>query len=145
MPIKVDMEGVSAGGFKPIDEGVYDGEVVVCTYNAASKSSGKPTLEFEFKVDEHPTRKFWRTYSLQPKALWALKELLLALGQDVPDGELEIEPADYVGVRCRVQIGIKEHWQGEIDPETNKVKLENEVVKILPVGDAGSDPDMSWS
>jgi len=124
MSIKIDMEGVSAGGLEPLPAGVYDAVVAAVKYHPSSQSSGQPYVEFEFTLPDHAGRKQWRNYSLQPQALWALKQTLVRLGVEVPDGELELEPSDLIGLPCRLQIEVKPHYR---DPD----REDNDVTELL--------------
>jgi hypothetical protein len=143
VPIRIDMEGVSTSGFEPIESGDYPATVAKTTYAAKSRSSGKPKIDFEFKlVTEDPKlakRRFWRSYSLMPDALWALKGTLVALGVEVPDGELEYEQSDMsfngtpvVDLPCTLRIGQQDKWNASPDPETGNIPQENNVEEVLP-------------
>ena len=135
MPISRDMTGSGGSNFDPIPEGMEPAVIKACKYHAKSQASGKPYLEFEFALQNHPNRKLWRNYSLQPNALWALKETLTVLGIDVPDeGEFEFEPNDVIGLECVLEVGLRPHYR---DPE----REDNEVVKIHP---ADSSAAAGW-
>jgi hypothetical protein len=140
VPIRIDMEGVTSGGFEPIDEGVYAAKVKGIKYVAKSKSAGLPYLEWTFSLDEHPNRNFWHNTSLSPGALWSLKQMLTeAFGAEVPDGEFDFEPTDYVNRPCQLQVGIRDHWQGKRHPvgheNEGEIIKENEVVAVLAPAD----------
>lgn len=91
--MKVNFQGVSTG-FAPREAGEYPGTLVKHTINAASKTSGQPTVNLEWAEDENPQRKMFKTYSLQPKALFAVKRDLIRMGADVeqmnsPEADLD--------------------------------------------------------
>ena len=96
MGIKINFADIQ-GGFEPLPEGEY--EVVVETVEVReSGSSDNDYLSWELKVldDEFEGRRLWMITSLGPKALWKLKDTLIALGVIEGDDEIEL-----VGGRCR--------------------------------------------
>lgn len=91
--MKVNFQGVSTG-FEPRAAGEYNGTLIKHTIEAASKTSGQPTVRLEWSEDESPNRKMFKTYSLQPKALFAIKRDLIRMGADVeamnsPEADLD--------------------------------------------------------
>lgn len=82
--MKVNFSAV-ADSFQPRDKGEYDGTLISHKINEASASSGQPTVTLEWSEDDSPNRKMFKTYSLQPKALWSLKRDLVRIGKARPD------------------------------------------------------------
>ena len=89
-----------------------------------SENSGKPYFAWTFEVTtgEFKGRKLWNNTSLQPHALWKLKETLDALGVDTTKKVSFIEK-DLCGIRCDVVIGQRE-YEGQ---------MRNEVKQVLPI------------
>jgi hypothetical protein len=115
-PIKVDFSGVSTDEFTALPEGQY--KVRVFEVTKETSRNGDPYLSWVFRVTqpkEFTGRRAWHNSSLQTQALWALKRLLVALGVGPEDlqGEIEIEPADFIGSECVIRIG-HETYQGEV-------------------------------
>jgi len=98
MGIKINFADIQ-GGFEPLPEGEY--EVVVETVEVReSGSSDNDYLSWELKVldDEFEGRRLWMITSLGPKALWKLKDTLIALGVIEGDDEIELEWEDGVEI-----------------------------------------------
>lgn len=139
MPVVVDLTGVSASGPPPLEPDIYPATISKAEVKP-SKSSGEDTLYLTLVVsyvneeEEEDERTFsWNT-SLQKKQLHRLKLLLLRLGVDVPDGPLEFDEQDLVGVECRVRLTQEKHYRDEN-------RMTNRVAEILGTED---DPEEGW-
>lgn len=91
--VKVNFSAVS-DTFEPRKAGDYPATLIAHQINEASASSGQPTLRLEWSEDDSPNSKIWRTYSLQPKALWSLKRDLVRIGKAKPDFIEELNDPD---------------------------------------------------
>ena len=116
MSLRVDFTNVEAGGFEPLPEGKYQATVFEVEQRV-SASSGKPYLNWQFRImggDYDGRRAFYMT-SLQPQALWKLKEVLRHLGYSDEElsGEFELDLTDLLGRECTILIG-HEQYNGEI-------------------------------
>lgn len=118
MTIRVDFTGASEG-FTPLEAGPYPAKVSKVELSETKGNSGYHSLIFEWKIiGTNRTIKF-DYYSLSPQALWRLKQVLTALGIDVPEGEFEVEPSDIVNSEATLILKIEE-YNGR---ENNKVEL----------------------
>jgi len=140
MPIQIDFTGASSRPtYTPLPEGTYDAKIL--EVKQAMSKANKPKLTFTFgQVPGYEKRLFWRDWSLQPQALWNLKQFLTRLGIEVSDGEFEIEPDELVGLPCQLVLSVKDNWKGETD-DSGKVIQENEVEDVLAPSDGQS---MGW-
>jgi hypothetical protein len=96
MATKVNFANVA--GPEPVGSGEFESTFIGYKLGT-SKTAGQPTLECEWIVNESDSHEFsnkhiWKTYSLQPKALWSLKRDMMRMGADVEemnseDAELE--------------------------------------------------------
>jgi len=79
-----------------------------------SENSGSDYLAITFKVAEgtFKGKKVYHNCSLQPQALFNLRGLLEALGFDVPQGRMDLDPADMIGESCGASIA-HETYQGK--------------------------------
>lgn len=79
-----------------------------------SDNSGADYLAFTFKVAEgkFKGKKVWHNCSLQPQALFNLRGLLEALGYEVPQGQMELDPTDLIGEQCAAEV-VHEVYQGK--------------------------------
>jgi len=89
-----------------------------------SDTSQQPYLAWTFEVvaGEYKGRKLWNNTSLQPHALWKLKETFEALGMDTTKKITFVEK-NLCGLRCDVILGQRE-WEGQ---------TRNEVKQVLPL------------
>lgn len=87
------------GSFDPLPEGRYDVEVERIEVRE-SKSSEHDYFNWEFNVlhEDHEGRKLWMITSLSPKAMFRLKDTLVALEIIEEDEELEFEWEDDVDI-----------------------------------------------
>lgn len=71
-----------------------------------SDNSGNDYLALTFKVAEgkFKGKKVWHNCSLQPQALFNLRGVLEALGFEVPQGSMELDPADLIGEKCGAAV-----------------------------------------
>lgn len=81
-----------------------------------SDNSGGQYLAITFKVDQDDSpfngKKLYHNCSLQPQALFNLRGLLEALGFEVPQGVMELDPADMIGESCGASVA-HEVYQGK--------------------------------
>lgn len=112
--IKVDFSDTESQGV--IDEGDVGLEVVEVEQKT-SDNSGSDYLAIEFKIiggldDQFNGRKVYHNCSLQPQALFNLRGVLEALGFEVPQGVMELDPADMIGETCGASLA-HEVYQGK--------------------------------
>jgi len=112
--IKVDFSDTESQG--AIDEGDVGLEVVEVEQKT-SESSGGDYLALEFKIiggldDQFNGRKIYHNCSLQPQALFNLRGVLEALGFEVPQGTMDLDPADMIGETCGASLA-HEVYQGK--------------------------------
>lgn len=121
--VEVDMKGVEGGGKVP--EGEYVVEVSEVTSELSSENN--PYLSWVFKVvdGKQKGKKIWHNTSLQPQALFNLRNVLEALGQEVPDGALKLDLDEVIGLTMGVNV---EH-------ETYQGKAKARVVDVFSLDD----------
>lgn len=85
--------------FEPLPEGQYDC-IIDRVEVRESNSSEHNYLNWELSVqdDDYEGRKLWMITSLSPRALFRLKDVLMALGVIEDDDEIEIEWDDEIDV-----------------------------------------------
>ena len=117
--IKVDFSEVESQDFS-LPNGPYI-LAVSSVEKKRSESSGNDYLSWEYKVAEgkHKGKKVWDNTSLQPQALWRLRNLLEAMGMEIEDGEMDIDLDDLAGELVGVEIE-NEKYQGK-----NKARIIN--------------------
>lgn len=133
--ISVDFEGVK--NFKAVPEGPYILKIVSAEHGESKQENPKIDWEFEVSQGEHEGAKLWATTSLDEKALWKVRELLEAAGQDVPDGEMDIDLDDIVGCELGAII-YHEEYEGK-----NRAKI-GDFISVDEV-DASEDGDKKSS
>lgn len=97
--------------FKAIPEGPY--LVEVTSVEEGKSQNDNPTLSFEFSIAEGKFQgsKLWHTTALTKEALWKVREVFEALGQEV-DGQVTYDLDELVGCTCGV-IVYNETYEGK--------------------------------
>jgi hypothetical protein len=86
--------------------GIYNAKVVKVEQRIGQESQ-QPYLAWEFVVTQEgmPNRHCWTNTSLQPNALWKIRQILQRLGVEVPkSGQQELPLMQLVDLPCRVSI-----------------------------------------
>jgi len=99
--IEIDMTGVEGGG-RLCPEGIHKVQVEDVTPEI-SASSEKPYLAWKFRTADGSYRLYHNT-SLQPQALFNLKQVLIALGVEVPNSIMRLNLDKVVGRKCYVEV-----------------------------------------
>lgn len=96
-----------------------------------SENSGNDYLSITFKVGEgeFKGKKVWHNCSLQPQALFNLRGVLEALGFEVPQGVMELDPADMIGETCG----------GTVQLEVYEGKKRPRIVEFFPAEELGDE------
>lgn len=102
--VKVDLSGVESS-----QKAIPEGEYVVSVNDASieSSSKGNDYIKFEFEVigGSHKGAKLYHNCSLLPQALFNLKNVLEALGFDIPTKAFDLDLSDLLGLECEVEVG----------------------------------------
>src|SRR5690606_2557130 len=77
----------------------YAIEVKSCTLEDGNEY---PYFAFQFKgVDEgYENSIMYHNASTSPQSLWRLRPLLEAFGMEIPDGPLDLDPEEFIGMQC---------------------------------------------
>lgn len=105
--IEVDMRGVSSRGICP--EGIHRVKVNEIT-REISERSAKPYLAWELRTPNGYV--LYYNTSLQPQSLFHLKNVLLALGYEVPEAVLRLDLRDLKGREAYVEV-MHEVYEGK--------------------------------
>ena len=105
--IEIDMRGVSSRGICP--EGIHRVKVQKVT-REISERSAKPYLAWELRTSGGYT--LYYNTSLQPQSLFSLKNVLLALGYEVPDAVLRLDLGELKGREAYVEV-MHEVYEGK--------------------------------
>lgn len=110
--LNVDFSGVEERTTLP--EGNYLVEVESVEEKEGNKGA---YLSFTFKVAEGKFKgnKLFHNCSLAPQALFNLKNLLEALGMNIPKKAFDLDPDDLVGLQCVVEV-THEVYEGKKRP-----------------------------
>lgn len=114
--VKVDFSGVESGG-RSVPDGRYVGKVHKVEMRESDKS-GADYLAWQLKV-LRPRATGSIVYvntSLQPQALFNLKGMLEAMGQEVPDGEMELSLGEYMDEEVGFEI-TNEEFRNKMRPQ----------------------------
>jgi len=118
--IQVDWSQAESSGFEPVEPGEYAAVCTGCKLSDKPGGSGFHYVELEF-TGKDPKRKYWGNYSLSPKALWKLKETIVALGIEPGDGPFELDPEDVIGKDALLVI-TQETYNGRVNNKIDSVK-----------------------
>ena len=116
MSYTIDWEKVAQEQVVP--EGRYPARIDKADVRV-SKEGGNPYLNIEFTLTEEPLtgRKVWSVFMLEPRALWKLRNLLVALGYPV-QGTSDFEPTDLIGQEVGIVV-THEEYQGQLRARAN--------------------------
>src|SRR5690606_24905164 len=99
--IEIDMTGVEVGG-RLCPDGIHRVRVEDVTPEVSTRSE-KPYLAWKFRTVDGSHRLYHNT-SLQPQALFNLKQVLVALGVEVPQSVMKLNLDKLVGRECYVEV-----------------------------------------
>lgn len=130
--VKVDFTGVETRVLLP--EGVYNAKVAEVELEP---NDGKPYLKWTFRtIDDDPKlndKPLYNNTSLQPQSLWVLGSLLETLGVERPDGAMDLDLEELVGL----EIGLV------VEHEEYQGKQRAKVVDFTPATDGDDDGDVT--
>lgn len=115
--LSVDFTGVESSG--KVSEGRQLAEVVECEVKT-SDNTGNDYINWKLKAKGG---NIYHTTSLQPQALWNLRNTLEAMGMEVPEAALELDLSEFPGM----ELGI------EVENETYQGKKRPRIIDVFPV------------
>lgn len=130
----VNFAGVESGGGRAVPDGQYVAELTDIDQKEG-QDSGQPYLACQWKITSKKSEgaKVFDNISLQPQALWRFKTLLEVLGEDVPDGAMELDFSDLIGKEARIEV-TNEKYEGKNRPR---------ITGFEPLEGGGSSSDES--
>lgn len=110
----VDFTGVDSGGRTRVPEDDYLVKVVSVKHDT-SKSSGNPMLVWEFEIvdGKFAGKKLRDRTVLQENSLWKLKQLLEAMGVEVPSKRVALQLQNYIGRTLGVTT-VDDEYEGRV-------------------------------
>lgn len=121
--VSVNFEGVESSG--RIASGSQVGEVLECELKDG------PTAQYlNFKI-QGKGGVLYHTCSLAPQSLWNLRTMMEAMGLEVEESVMDIDPSDFVGLT----FGM------EVDHETYNGKKKGVIVDLFPEDDVEESDD----
>ena len=131
--IVVDFTGVEsgAGGIR-VPEGDYPLQIV-STKGKKGKESEKPYIEYYFEITKgkYKGKKLRYTTSLQKQALWNLKNLIEACGNEVPSKAIRLDFTKMVGWTCAGSL-IDTKFEG---------RTRSEIAALFPLAELGKEKE----
>ena len=132
---KYDATGVQIMDFSPVPPGNY--HVVIAGTESRLTSNGYPMEAVTLLIDEGPRKgqRIWHNVTFMPKeknGAGIAIHFLKTIGESW-EGEIEVNPDNWVGKRFLAKIGIREYNGKEL----------NQVTEILPVTDGVAFKDMA--
>lgn len=137
--VKVNFKGVESRQTPP--EGDYKLEVLEA--NSKASGNGGDMIEFILEVAEgkYKGTKLWFYCPLSDNSLWKLHAFLTALGEEVPEDEMDIDLSDLVGKEV---VGVLTHetYQGKKRAKmTDFASLEDYEGELAGADDDDDDED----
>lgn len=128
--VKVNFAAAASGNL--LDEGEYP--ATLTDYTVGTSQKGQPTINVEWTLEGMNGRKSWRTFSLQPNALWSLRKALIAMGADPEfmaseDADIEDVMNSVRGARCILKVGQRTYMDEREKPPVEKTT--NDVQEVL--------------
>lgn len=117
--IRVDFTDVESSG--KVSEGRQLAEVVECEVKT-SDNTGNDYINWKLKTKGGT---IYHTTSLQPQALWNLRNTLEAMGLEVPQSPLDLDLDEYPGL----ELGI------EVENEVYQGKKRPRIIDVFPVNE----------
>ncbi len=131
--VKVNFKGVESR------QTPSEGDYIVEVLEAKSGKSGNGNEQIEFALEiakgKYKGTKLWLYCPLQENSLWKLHAFLTALGQEVPEDEMDIDLSELVGEQC---VGVLTH---EVYNGRKRAKMTDFDSVENYSGDADSDDD----
>lgn len=106
--VTVNFKGVET--FTKMDEGEH-----LLTIEEAEVREGDKGEYIAYKLVNEDGAAVWHNISLSENSLWNAKAWLEALGQEVPDEEVEIDPSEHVELQLMATIEL-ETYEGKKKP-----------------------------
>ena len=105
--INLDFSNVTGGNFEPIPAGDYVLEIENIEEQVSKAGNNMLNITFNVAEGEYAGRKIFEFYVLTEKALWKMKDLLIALGIDT-EGQVDIDIDDLEGEMFIGNVEIQE-------------------------------------
>lgn len=112
----VEVDFSNANVRNPLPEDDYDAEVEDCTIEISQQDNKYLKWIFKVSEGEHAGAKVYHNSVLVEQSLWALRNVLVALGVEVPAGKMQLTPTKYVGRSCRISV-VQREYQGKKRPQ----------------------------
>ena len=108
--ISVDLSEVTTN--KTLPEGNYHVTLQDATVEKSRNGSDYIKMEFEVSEGKHSGSKLYHNCSLQPQALFNLRNVLEALGMSIPNKAFDLNLKELIGLDCEV-IVAHEKYEGK--------------------------------
>jgi hypothetical protein len=134
----VELSGTESVNFDPIPGGTYvvcltDYEWKITSENAKFPGEDYVNAEFTVQEGEHEGRKLWSNVSLLPHALFTLKGIVAAHGEDPDDPNLNV---DEFFKRIDNGAGGNVLAVVKIKPASDEYEARNEIKRFKPLASA---------
>lgn len=97
---------------KTVPEGNYLVKVEEAELTTSSNDNEMISWVFEIAAGKYEGQKLYYNTNIGKESLWKLREVLEALGQDVPDGKMDLDLSELVGCECGVVV-YQEVYEGK--------------------------------
>lgn len=130
--VKVNLGDIGSP-FKAGEE--YLGEIVECTLE---EGSNHPYFAVKIEgTEDNKGSVIYDNVSTSPAALWRLRSLVEGCGIDIPEGDMDLEPDDFVGKTVmfstfeevyegKKRVKVDDYWSTDESPESEEEESEEE-------------------
>lgn len=120
-PLKVDFTGVE-GKRTNLPDNDYLVEIEDVELKEGSGDYPYFSVTMVVQSGKFKGQKVWDNYSTSPGALWKLRAFLEVIGQEVPDGEMEIDKDEMIGTQL-VVVTAQEKYKNDDGDKKVSVKV----------------------
>ena len=109
--VSLDFTDVESGGGMPTPDGFYIGTVSSAEQEVSGSGNDMITVRWKTNIGSSVYDRF----VLVPQSLWVLRTALESMGFDVPDGPMDLDVDDLIGVECGLEV-INEEYEEKDQP-----------------------------
>jgi Protein of unknown function (DUF669) len=123
----VNFKGVesrgSGGGGVHIPPGEYGVKVVSAEWTESNAGNAMIAWILQGTTGKAKGKKFYYYTTDTPDSVWKMKDSIEAIGIEVPDGELDVDPSEFVDLEA-VAIVSDDEYQGKIKSKVDSLRPE---------------------
>lgn len=112
--VSVDFTGVEANS-RSVEDGTYLATITAVEEKESSDDQPYLLFKWQTKPKKGAGAVIFDNASLQPQSLWRLRLLLEAIGEEIPDGVMDLDLESYIGREAKIEV-TNEKYEGKNRP-----------------------------